>query len=259
MRIVIKVGTSTIAHPSGLLNIRHVEKLVKVIADLKNAGHEVVLVSSGAIGMGVGKLRLGKRPDDMPGIQAAAAVGQSELMYTYDKLFAAYNHTIAQILVTNEDIADIDRRTNFNNTMEKLFELGALPVVNENDTIATSEISVGDNDSLGAIVAGEVKADLLIILSDVDGLYTKDPRKDESAELIPLVEEINDDIYALAGGKGSALATGGMWTKIDAAKAATAKGCDMVIVNGDDPEILYDVIEGKEVGTRFVKQKTYTK
>ena len=259
MRIVVKVGTSTVAHPSGLLNIRHVEKLVKVLADLKNAGHEIALVSSGAIGMGVGKLRLGKRPDDMPGIQAAAAVGQSELMYTYDKLFASYNHTVAQVLVTNEDIEARERRANFNNTMEKLFELGALPVINENDTIVTSEISVGDNDNLGAIVAVEVKADLLIILSDVDGLYTKDPRKESDARLIPVVEEIDDDIYALAGGKGSEFATGGMWTKIDAAKKVTDNGCDMVIVNGESPEILYDVIEGKQIGTRFAKKKIYSK
>ncbi len=259
MRIVVKIGTSTIAHPSGLLNIRHMEKLVKVLADLKNAGHEIVVVSSGAIGMGVGKLRLGGRPDDMPGIQAAAAVGQSELMYTYDKLFAAYNHTVAQILVTNEDIGDEKRSENFNNTMEKLLEFGTLPIVNENDTIVTSEIAVGDNDSLGAIVAAQIKADLLVLLSDVDGLYTADPRKDKDAVLIPLVEEISDEIFALAGGKGSEFATGGMWTKIEAADTATRNGCDMVIINGEEPEGIYDVIDGVNVGTRFLKKKTCSK
>ena len=252
MRIVVKVGTSTLAHATGRLNIRHVEELVKVLSDLKNAGHELILVSSGAIGMGVGKLNLPGRPSDMPTKQAAAAVGQCELMYTYDRLFTKYNHTVAQILLTGEDVDHEERRGNFENTMARLLELGALPVINENDTIATAEIKVGDNDTLGAIVACCVKADLLVLLSDIEGLYTADPRQDPTATLIPTVEEVTADIEALAGGKGSELATGGMATKLRAARMVTAVGCDMVITNGEYPERLYDIVEGKAVGTRFV-------
>ena len=254
MRIVVKVGTSTLAHATGRLNIRHVEELVKVLSDLKNAGHEMILVSSGAIGMGVGKLNLPGRPADMPTKQAAAAVGQCELMYTYDKLFSQYNHTVAQILLTSEDVDHADRQQNFENTMARLLELGALPVINENDTIATEEIKVGDNDTLGAIVACSVKADLLVLLSDIEGLYTADPRQDPAARLIPVVEAVTPEVEALAGGKGSDLATGGMATKLRAAKMATAAGCDMVITNGEHPQNLYDIAEGKAVGTRFVAQ-----
>ena len=252
MRIVVKVGTSTLAHATGRLNIRHVEELVKVLSDLKNAGHEIILASSGAIGMGVGKLNLPGRPADMPTKQAAAAVGQCELMYTYDKLFSQYNHTVAQILLTGEDVDHQDRRQNFENTMARLLELGALPIINENDTIATEEIKVGDNDTLGAIVACSVKADLLVLLSDIEGLYTADPRKDPDARLIPVVEEVTSDIEALAGGVGSSLGTGGMATKLRAAKLVTAAGCDMVITNGEHPHRLYDIAEGKDVGTRFL-------
>ena len=255
MRIVVKVGTSTLAHATGRLNIRHVEELVKVLSDLKNAGHEMILVSSGAIGMGVGKLNLPGRPSDMPTKQAAAAVGQCELMYTYDKLFAGYNHTVAQILLTSEDIDDQERRGNFENTMYRLLELGALPIINENDTIATAEIKVGDNDTLGGIVACTVKADLLVLLSDIEGLYTADPRKDPNAKLIPVVEAVTPEIEALAGGKGSELAVGGMATKLRAAKMVNAVGCDMVITNGEKPEYLYDIAEGKPVGTRFLGKK----
>ena len=255
MRIVVKVGTSTLAHATGRLNIRHVEELVKVLSDLKNAGHEVVLVSSGAIGMGVGKLNLPGKPSDMPTKQAAAAVGQCELMYTYDKLFTQYNHTVAQILLTSEDVDNDGRRQNFENTMARLLELGALPVINENDTVATAEIKVGDNDTLGGIVACSVGADLLVLLSDIEGLYTADPRKDPDARLIPTVEAVTPEIEALAGGKGSDLATGGMETKLRAAKMVTAAGCDMVIANGQHPERLYDIAEGKAVGTRFLGAK----
>ena len=254
-RIVVKIGTSTLAHPSGLLNIRQVESLCKVLSDLKNAGHELILVSSGAIGMGVGKLSLSRRPEDMPTKQAAAAVGQCELMYTYDKLFSQYNHTVAQILLTGEDVDHAERRQNFENTLERLLELGALPIINENDTIATAEIKVGDNDTLGAIVACSVHADLLVLLSDIEGLYTADPRKDPDAKLIPTVEEVTPEIEALAGGVGSSLGTGGMATKLRAAKMVTAQGCDMVITNGEHPERLYDIAEGKDVGTRFVAHK----
>ena len=252
MRIVVKVGTSTLAHATGRLNIRHVEELVKVLSDLKNAGHEVILVSSGAIGMGVGKLNLPGRPADMPTKQAAAAVGQCELMYTYDKLFSQYNHTVAQILLTGEDVDQADRKQNFENTMARLLELGALPVINENDSIATDEIKVGDNDTLGAIVACAVEADLLVLLSDIEGLYTADPRKDPDARLIPVVEAVTPEIEALAGEKGSELAVGGMATKLRAAKLVTAAGCDMIITNGEHPERLYDIAEGNPVGTRFL-------
>ena len=255
MRIVVKVGTSTLAHATGRLNIRHVEELVKVLSDLKNAGHEVILVSSGAIGMGVGKLNLPGRPADMPTKQAAAAVGQCELMYTYDKLFSQYNHTVAQILLTGEDVDQADRKQNFENTMARLLELGALPVINENDSIATDEIKVGDNDTLGAIVACAVEADLLVLLSDIEGLYTADPRKDPDARLIPVVEAVTPEIEALAGEKGSELAVGGMATKLRAAKLVTAAGCDMIITNGEHPERLYDIAEGRQVGTRFLGRR----
>ena len=255
MRIVVKVGTSTLAHSTGRMNIRHVEDLVKVLSDLKNAGHEMILVSSGAIGMGVGKLNLPGKPSDMPTKQAAAAVGQCELMYTYDRLFLQYNHTVAQILLTGEDVDHTERRENFENTMERLLELGSLPIINENDTVATAEIKVGDNDTLGAIVARCVKADMLVLLSDIEGLYTADPRKDPSAKLIPVVEEVTPEIEALAGGVGSGLATGGMATKLRAAKMVAEVGCDMIITNGEHPEVLYDIAEGKAVGTRFIGKK----
>ena len=255
MRIVVKVGTSTLAHATGRLNIRHVEELVKVLSDLKNAGHEMILVSSGAIGMGVGKLNLPGKPSDIPTKQAAAAVGQCELMYTYDKLFSGYNHTVAQILLTGEDIDDTERRTNFENTMSRLLELGALPIINENDTVATAEIKVGDNDTLGGIVACCVKADLLVLLSDIEGLYTADPRKDPNATLISVVEEVTPEVEALAGGAGSSLGTGGMATKLRAAKMVTNAGCDMIIANGEKPSYLYDIVDGKAVGTRFLGKK----
>ena len=255
MRSVVKVGTSTLAHHTGQLNIRHVEELVKVLSDIKNAGHQVILVSSGAIGMGVGKLMLSGRPSDMPTKQAAAAVGQCELMYTYDRLFGEYNHTVAQILLTSEDIDHAGRQDNFHNTIHRLLELGALPVVNENDTIATAEIAVGDNDTLGAIVASSVEADLLVLLSDIDGLYTADPKKDPAAELIPVVREVTPEIEALAGGAGSDLGTGGMATKIRAAKIAAEAGVDMVIANGASPSVLYDIVDGCPVGTRFLGRR----
>lgn len=252
MRIVVKVGTSTLAHATGLLNIRRVEKLCAVMSDLKNAGNELVLVSSGAIGMGVGKLSLGGRPSDIPTKQAAAAVGQCELMYTYDKLFTEHNHTVAQVLLTGADLQHDDRRQNFQNTMFRLLELGALPVINENDTVATDEIVIGDNDTLGAIVAINVHADLLILLSDIDGLYTADPHTDPSARLLHEVTQITPEIIAMTGGAGSALGTGGMQTKLHAATMVTAAGIPMVIANGQDPDVLYDIVSGNKVGTRFL-------
>ena len=254
MRLVIKVGTSTLAHGSGKLNIRRVEWLCRVISDLKNAGNEIILVSSGAIGMGVGKLNLACRPSDMPTKQAAAAVGQCELMYTYDRLFSEYNHTVAQILITGDDIENGLRRTHFVNTLERLLELGALPIINENDTVATAEIAVG-NDTLAAIVAVNSGADLLVLLTDIDGLYSADPKKDKAARLIPQVDEIDDKIRSLAGGAGSSLGTGGMATKIHAAEICTASGIDMIIARGDNPDVLYDICEGKDAGTRFIGKR----
>lgn len=256
MRIVVKVGTSTLAHPGGRLNIRNVEALVKILADLKNADHEIILVSSGAIGMGIGKLNMDRSRMDMPAKQAAAAVGQCELMHVYDTFFLRYSHTVGQILITSEDIDDPVRRQNFENTMKTLLKFGALPIVNENDTVATTEInSVGDNDTLGAIVAKAIDADILVLLSDIDGLFTADPNKDPSARLIETVDEITSEIEAFAGGTGSHLGTGGMSTKIGAAKMVTERGCDMIIVNGNNPEKLYDIIEGKSAGTLFRGQK----
>jgi glutamate 5-kinase len=255
MRVVIKVGTSTLAHATGHLNIRRVEQLCRVLSDLKNQGHEVILVSSGAIGMGVGKLSLKERPTDIPTKQAAAAVGQCELMYTYDKLFAEYNHTVAQILLTGSDFRHEDRYNNFRNTMSRLLELEVLPIINENDTIATEEIKVGDNDTLSAMVAVNIEADLLILLSDIDGLYTADPHKDPNAKLIHTVPKLTPEIMALGGGRGSALGTGGMMTKLRAAERVTAAGIEMVIANGDHPEILYDILEGEPVGTRFLPRR----
>ena len=255
MRIVVKVGTSTLAHPSGLINIRRVEELCKVMSDLKNAGNQVILVSSGAIGMGAGKLSLTEKPSDIPTKQAAAAVGQCELMYTYDKLFSEYNHTVAQILITGGDIEHSVRKVNFENTMCRLLELGAIPIINENDSIATDEIVIGDNDTLGAIVATAINADLLILLSDIDGLFTADPHKDKNAVLLTRVEEITPEIESMTGGAGSKFGTGGMATKIMAARIATEAGIDMIIANGKEPNVLYDIVEGKPVGTRFVSRE----
>lgn len=251
MRIVIKVGTSTLAHQTGHLNIRRVENLCRTLSDLKNAGHQVILVSSGAIGMGVGKLGLDSRPNDMATKQAAAAVGQCELMYIYDKLFSEYNHTVAQILLTGADLQNSERKENFQRTLFRLLELGVLPIINENDSIATEEISIGDNDTLGAIVAVNSEADLLILLSDIEGLYDVDPHKNKNAKLIKEVKEITEEILALAGGKGSDLGTGGMTTKLHAAQIVIEHGIDMVITNGEKCENLYDIVEGKKVGTRF--------
>ena len=259
MRIVVKIGTSTLAHAAGRLNIRRTEELVKVLSDLKNAGNQLILVSSGAIGMGVGRLNLPGRPADMPTKQAAAAVGQCELMYAYDRLFGQYNHTVAQLLLTGEDVRFPHRRQNFVNAMERLLELNALPIVNENDALATDEVgestTIGENDTLAAIVAECVGADRLILLSDIDGLYTTDPRKDEHAALIPEVGEITPEMWARAGDPGSALGTGGMHTKLKAAEIAMACGCDMIIANGRRPELLYDIAAGRPVGTRFVGRR----
>ncbi len=256
MRIVVKVGTSTLAHATGRLNIQRMERLCRVLSDLKNAGHEIILVSSGAIGMGVGKLNLSGRPADMPSKQAAAAVGQCELMYTYDKQFTEYSHTVAQLLLTGEDIKSEQRSRNVRNTLSRLLELGALPIINENDAVATDEIGVentiGENDSLSAIVAAAIGADLLVLLSDIDGLYDKDPRRHPDARLIPTVERVDDELFTLAEDSSTGLGTGGMITKLRAAAIATEAGCEMVIANGSKPEVLYDIAAGRPAGTRFL-------
>ena len=231
MRIVVKVGTSTLAHPGGRLNIRHTEDLVKVWSDIKNAGHELIVVSS------------------------AAAVGQCELMYTYDRLFSQYNHTVAQMLLTWEDFDHENRLRNLRSTLERLLQLGAIPIVNENDSIAIDEYSLGDNDTLAALVAQCIHADLVVLLSDIDGLFTADPHSDPNARLIPVVEEITPEIERLAGGAGSSLGTGGMLTKVIAAKRATNAGVDMIITTGAHAEVLYDILEGKPVGTKFIGKK----
>lgn len=251
MRIVVKIGTSTLAHATGHLNIRRVEELCCVISDIKNAGHEVILVSSGAVGMGVGKLGLHQRPTDIPSKQAAAAVGQCELMYTYDKLFSEYHHTVAQLLITGDDVANETRHQNFSNTLNRLLELRALPIINENDTVATEELGIGDNDTLAAIVAKSVQADLLVLLSDIDGLYTADPHTHPDAKLISRVNKVDDEILSLAGVSGSNLGTGGMVTKLRAASICLDCGCDMIITNGNRPAVLYDIVDGKQVGTTF--------
>ncbi len=251
-RIVIKLGTSTLTHKTGRLNIRRVEKLVKVIADIKNSGLDVILVSSGSIGLGMGKLGLTTRPSDTPTKQACAAVGQCELMYMYDKMFSDYNLVVAQLLLTKYILLE-ERRKNVENAMGKLLEKGVIPIVNENDTVAIDELELemGENDSLAATVATIAGADLLIILSDIDGLYDKNPNENPDANLIPVVSEITDELRKNAGGAGSSLGRGGMITKLNAAQIAMEAGIDMAILNGNNPDSLYDLLEGKKIGTYF--------
>lgn len=252
-RAVIKVGTSTLTYEGGRLNIRRIEKLVKTIADIRNSGIEVVLVSSGAIGVGMGKAGITKRPDCPREKQALAAIGQCELMNFYGSMFENYSHTVAQILLTKDVVDKEQMRANAKNTFEMLFTLNAIPIVNENDTVSTEQIEFGDNDTLSAIVAELVEADLLVLLSDIDGLYDKDPHKNDDAKIIEQVDIIDDNIRALAGGTGTSRGTGGMVTKIAAAEIATSAHVDMIIANGADPEILYDIFDGKKVGTLFKK------
>ena len=255
-RVVFKIGTSTLTHRTGMVNIRRIENLVKVLADVKNQGHEIIIVTSGAIGLGCGKLGLKERPTDTPSKQAAAAVGQCQLMYRYDKYFAEYNMTVAQMLLTKYIIEPI-RRQNVINTLTRLLDLGAIPIINENDTVAIDdlELEVGENDSLAAIVGEIAEADLLVILSDIDGLYSEDPRKNPDAVLIHEVDEITDEIRALAGGAGTANGTGGMITKLNAAEIANGAGIDMVIMNGKNPMKIYDLFEDKPIGTIFRAKK----
>jgi len=250
-RLVVKVGTSTLTHQSGHLNLRRLDELTKVLSDIKNAGVEILLVSSGAVGVGVGELGLAARPKDLGGKQAAAAVGQCALMYTYDKEFAEYGHVTAQVLLTRDGVESPVRRQNIINTLECLLAYKALPIINENDTVSTEEIEFGDNDTLSAMVAELVHADGLILLTDIDGLYTADPHTDPQATRIDRVEVIDDYLLNLAGGAGSSRGTGGMITKLHAAKIAMDAGIPTIVMNGNDPKRLYDVLEGKSCGTIF--------
>ncbi|MBQ3045440.1 MAG: glutamate 5-kinase [Clostridia bacterium] len=250
-RIVVKVGTSTLTYDTGKINLRRMSKLAQVLSDLKNAGVEIALVTSGAIGVGVGKLGLKERPHDTPGRQAAATVGQCELMFLYDKFFGEYGNITGQLLVTKDDFDDKERHRNLHNSFMKLFEYGAIPVINENDSVAVDEIVFGDNDSLSAHVAKIVDADLLIILTDIDGLFSANPREDENAVLIHCVDEITDETLALAGGSGTSRGTGGMVTKLHAAQIATEAGIDTVVMNGSDPEEIYKLLDGRQIGTLF--------
>lgn len=250
-RLVVKVGTSTLTHDSGKLNLRRMDHLVRVLSDIRNRGVEIVLVSSGAIGVGVSKLKLPAKPHDIGGRQACAAVGQCELMYIYDKLFGEYGHTTAQVLLTRDCVDDLQRLRNIRNAFDRLLDLGALPIINENDTVATEEIEFGDNDTLSAVVARIVDADALVILTDIDGLHAENPKSNPDAPLIHVVPEVTDDTRRIAGGAGSSRGTGGMYTKILAAGQATQAGITTAIIDGSDPENLYALLAGEEIGTIF--------
>lgn len=254
-KLVVKVGTSSLTYETGKMNIRRMMSLCSVLADIHNSGIDVVLVTSGAIGIGVGKLGLPEKPKDIPGRQAAATVGQCELIYMYDKFFGEYGQKVGQLLVTKSDFEDSERKTNLENTFEKLFQYGAIPVVNENDSVATDEIVFGDNDSLSAIVAKLIGADGLIILSDIDGLFDQNPAKYQDARLIPVVDKIDENIIAIAGGAGTSRGTGGMVTKVHAAQIAGACGIPTVVMNGDTPKDIYKLLDGRQCGTLFKAQK----
>jgi glutamate 5-kinase len=253
MRVVIKIGSSSLTHEeTGSLNLHKIELLVRALCDLRNQGMDVCLVSSGAIAVGRDAIGLSERPRDISTKQACAAVGQAKLMMTYQKIFGEYNQTAAQILMTKNTMTNPVARTNAKNTFEELFRLGVIPIVNENDTVSTYEMQFGDNDRLSALVASLTHADKLILLSDIDGLYTDDPNKNPNARLIREVTEIDDSILSMAkNSSGSDVGTGGMATKLTAAKIATFSGADMVIANGRDVRVLYDVFQGNFVGTLF--------
>ena len=251
-RIVVKVGTSTITYANGKRNFEQIDRLARELADLQNQGKEMILVTSGAVAVGVDRLGLSEKPKTIPGKQAAAAVGQGILMHTYEKLFAEYGQIVAQVLLTKTESLDRHRYTNSRNTFMELLKNRVIPIVNENDVVAVEEIVYGDNDNLSAIVAKLIKADALFILTDIDGLYDANPNENEYARIIPVVEEITEGLFELAGGKGSKFGTGGMITKLQAAQIATEAGIDTVIMNGGDPENLYKILEGHQVGTFFV-------
>ena len=257
-RLVVKVGTSTLTRDTGSLNLQNMERLARVLSDLEGMGHEIILVSSGAIGIGTAKMGLAERPTQLRMKQAAAAVGQCMMMHPYDKMFGEYNRVVAQILLTGEDVDAPVRAEHLHNTFESLLELGIIPVVNENDSVSSAEIEtgkckvLGDNDTLSAMVARLCRADLLVLLSDIDGLYDSDPRQNPEAKLIHRVEAVTPELRAMAGGAGSWRGTGGMATKLNAAEIAMAAGVDMVITNGTRPEDLYGILRGEDIGTRFL-------
>ncbi len=253
-RIVVKVGTSTLTYQNGKLNLRRVERLCKVLSDLQNSGREIVLVTSGAIGVGVGKLGLDARPVETEKKQAVAAVGQCELMFIYDKFFGEYNRVVAQVLLTGDVISSGPGRRNTENTFSELIRMDIIPIVNENDTVAVDELvgaQIGDNDTLSAVVAQLTRADLLVILTDIDGLYDKNPCQYPDAKRIPSVPRVTDAVRALAGGRGSARGTGGMRTKVEAADLANRAGIPCCVMSGAVPEKLYDLFEGVQMGTMF--------
>ncbi len=250
-RIVIKIGSSTLTYQNSRLNLNRIEKLIRDIANLKNQGKEVIIVSSGAVAAGYGELRLAESPETIPEKQALAAIGQGTLMHTYKKLFKEYGQQAAQVLLTQDDLTDRSRYLNSRNTLSQLLEYNIIPVINENDTVAVKEIKFGDNDTLSALVSSLIDADLLVILSDIAGLYTADPREEETAQLISEVEEITEEIEELAGGAGTSQGTGGMITKIEAAKIATRAGIPLVIANGEEDNCVTRIIAGEELGTVF--------
>ena len=250
-RIVVKIGSNTLTHASGRLDLRRMELLVRILSDFKNYGHEVILVSSGAVAAGIARLGLGRRPETTEEKQALAAIGQAELMQVYEKFFATYGHTVGQLLMTKDIIDNEIRRTHAENTFRELLKLGCVPIVNENDPISTEELKFGGNDTLSAYVALVCGADILINLSDIDGLYDCDPRKNPEAKLIDRVDEINETVISYAGGAGSERGTGGMITKIKAAQIVTEAGIPMLIVNGKNPEVLYRISDGEHIGTYF--------
>lgn len=258
-RIVIKVGTSTLTYGNGKINLSRIEKLTKTLADVMNSGKEVILVTSGAIGVGVSKLKLKEKPKTIREKQAVAAVGQCELMHIYSKFFGEYSHIVGQVLLTRDVVEDDHIRKNVCNTFETLIENEIIPIVNENDTVSIDEIEnivrFGDNDNLSAIVSNLVKADLLIILSDIDGFYDSDPRKNKDSKMLKEITEITKELEDCCGGAGSNLGTGGMITKLTAARTAMDAGVDMVLANGENPEIIFDILQGKEIGTLFIANK----
>ena len=259
-RIVVKVGTSTLTNDMGKNNLRAFDNLVRVLSDVQNLGYEIILVSSGAIAIGANKLNLKKRPESMRMKQAAAAVGQCSIMYFYDKFFSEFDKTTAQILLNAEDIENEEKKENLTNTFNALLEMGIIPVVNENDSVSYTEIEseerlFGDNDMLSAVVAILCRAKTLIILSDIDGFYDRDPRLYANARLIERVEVIDENIQSAAGGVGSRRGTGGMYTKLKAAKLCTAQGIDTIVTNGKNPDSIYDIINGQSVGTLFCGKK----
>lgn len=255
-RIVIKVGTSTLTHDTGRMNLLRMDRLSMMIAELINQGHQVILVSSGAIGVGMGKLNMKERPHIMGIKQALAAIGQCELMNIYNKMFSSYNQIVAQVLLTKNDVDDFVKRENIENTFDNLLIKHVLPIVNENDTVSTDEISsmehFGDNDTLSAVVAKLVHADLLIILSDIDGFYNANPKECENCKLIDTVTELTDNIWHYAGGEGTKFGTGGMVTKLNAAEIVTSSGIHMILANGNDPFIVFNILKGEKIGTLFV-------